>query len=397
MDDTHISDPFLGQTISHYHIESKLGEGGMGVVYKAKDNRLLRPVAIKFLSRDLLHDSQALKRFQHEAIAASAINHPNICTIYEIDSFRSYHFIVMEYVDGKTLNHLILKSNSLLEWQVLNILKQICDALLAAHEVGIIHRDIKPANIMVCDKTGIVKVMDFGLAKLASETAKLLTIKDQTVDETKRNSDRLVASSLLTTLTGLMGTATYMSPEQAKQEPMDHRTDIFSLGIVAFEMLTGTRPFRGESQTDLLESIVKTSPTPIGSVNPRINKLWQPLVDKALQKEVEHRYQRISDLTDDLEKIKSSMPLVKKEIRGVHGRLEERKRRRAIAFSMVGVLALVVSLFIFLFTGDYFSNLPVLGVLIKPKNCRISKSPQTPSRHMVILSRAERTGGAMTI
>ena len=355
MDDTHISDPFLGKTISHYHIESKLGEGGMGIVYKAKDLKLLRSVAIKFLSRDLLHDSQALKRFQHEAIAASAINHPNICTIYEIDSFRSRHFIVMEYVDGRTLNQLKREGSPLFEWQVVNILGQVCDALIAAHEVGIIHRDIKPANIMLCEKTGFVKVMDFGLAKLAAETTEsLVRTKEKRPAPSRKSS--LDPSLLITTYTGLMGTARYMSPEQINDQPLDHRSDIFSLGIVMYEFLTGNRPFAGANQTEVLENIVKSEPISVLQHNPHINKRWAAIVDKALEKDKEQRFQSVKELADDIGELKLRVKTPRQERKNNGNVAILGKKRQRLLFSILGMSILLITVLVFLLWIDVFKN-----------------------------------------
>ena len=274
----------IGKTISHYRILEKLGEGGMGVVYKAKDTKLDRLVAIKFLPQHLTSDSVEKERFVHEAKAASALNHPNITTIYEIDEFEGQMFIVMEYCEGKTLRQIIEKE-TLSAKKVLDIGIQICEGLTIAHDKGIVHRDIKSDNIMVSPR-GQVKIMDFGLAKL------------------KGGGKRTHTRSTL-------GTAAYMSPEQAQGEEVDQRSDIFSFGVVLYELLTGRLPFAGEHQAAIIYSIINEEPQPVARFNNQVSARLEDMVFKALAKEKKERYQHIDDLLADLRREKKSLEYAK--------------------------------------------------------------------------------------
>ncbi len=336
----------LGQTISHYTLLEKVGGGGMGVVYKAEDIRLHRFVALKFLPPEVARNPHALARFQREAQAASALNHPNICTIYDIGEQDGQAFIAMEFLDGATLKHRIAGRPLPVE-TLLSLGIEIAEALDAAHAKGIIHRDIKPANIFVTSR-GIAKVLDFGLAKISGKPE---TGPEMTMDATEH----------LTSPGAALGTVAYMSPEQVRGKELDARTDLFSFGAVLYEMATEALPFRGESSGVIFHSILESTPVPAVRLNPDLPRKFEDLLDKALEKDCALRYQTASDMRADLQRLKRATESARSAVRESVQEESRSYRSKLLYGSLLAIVLLAIGLGFRWFKGRQVSPMNPLS------------------------------------
>jgi eukaryotic-like serine/threonine-protein kinase len=356
----------LGQTISHYRIVAKLGGGGMGVVYEAEDQRLGRRVALKFLPEELAQNPQARERFQREARAASALNHPNICTIYDIGEHENKLFIVMECLEGTTLKYRIEGKPMPVE-QIVDFAAQVADALDVAHTAGIVHRDLKPANLFLT-KRGQAKILDFGLAKVAGGAAPQV--------ETAAGALPTAMDANLTSPGSTVGTVAYMSPEQARGEQLDARTDLFSFGAVLYEMATGHQPFTGNTSAIIFDAILNKPPTSVVRFNPDLPAQLEAVIGKCLEKDRGLRYQTAADLRADLQRLKRDTQSSKiAAISGLTAVAQQPKSRKWPVFTAaLGAVAVIALLVAGYFAGWFTHQQPYTQADLKPQQLTANSS-----------------------